>query len=50
MPLHFGKIFAAISLLTVAAFLLWLLFTTFFATNQEKIEQHGAVELATIPA
>ena len=52
MSLHFGKIFAAISLLTVAAFLLWLLFTTFFATNQadEKIERHGAVELATIPA
>ncbi len=50
MPLHSGKIFAAISLLTVAAFLLWLLFTTFFATNQEKSERHGAVELATIPA
>ena len=46
MPLHFGKIFAAISLLTIAAFVLWLLFTTFFATEQadEKIEQHGAVE------
>jgi len=43
MPVHFGKIFAAISLITVAAFLLWLLFTTFFATEQadEKIEQHG---------
>ena len=48
MPLHFGKIFAAISLLTIAAFVLWLLFTTFFATEQaeERIEQHGAVELA----
>jgi len=52
MPLHFGKIFAAISLLTVAPFLLWLLFTTFFATNQadEKIERHGAIELAVISA
>ncbi len=52
MPLHFGKIFAAISLITIAAFVLWLLFTTFFATEQadEKIEQHGAVELAAIPA
>jgi hypothetical protein len=51
MPLHFGKIFAAISLITIAAFVLWLLFTTFFATEQadEKIEQHGAVELAAIP-
>ena len=47
MPLHFGKIFAAIALLTVAAFVLWLLFTTLFATEQaeQKIEQHGAVEL-----
>ena len=33
MPLHFGKIFGAIALLTVAAFVLWLLFTTFFATE-----------------
>ena len=43
MPLHFGNIFAAISLITIAAFLLWLLFTTFFATEQadEKIEQQG---------
>jgi hypothetical protein len=50
MPLHFGKIFAAISLLTIAAFVLWLLFTTFFATEQaeQKIEQHGAVELVGI--
>ncbi len=50
MPLHFCKIFAAISLLTIAAFVLWLLFTTFFATEQAevKIEQHGAVELVGI--
>jgi hypothetical protein len=47
MPLHFGKIGAAIALLTVAAFVLWLIFTTFFATEQaeQKIEQQGAVEL-----
>src|SRR4029079_4825824 len=47
MPLHFGKIFGAIALLTVAAFVLWLLFTTFFATEQadQKIERTGAVEL-----
>ena len=47
MPLHFGKVFAAIALLTVAAFVLWLLFTTFFATEQaeQKIEQSGALEL-----
>jgi hypothetical protein len=47
MPLHFGKIGAAIALLTVAAFVLWLLATTFFATEQadQKIEGTGAVEL-----
>jgi hypothetical protein len=50
MPLHFGKIFEAISLLTIAAFVLWLFFTPFFATEQaeEKIEQHGAVEFVGI--
>jgi hypothetical protein len=47
MPLHFGKIGAAIALLTVAAFVLWLLFTTVFATEEadQQIEQRGAVEL-----
>jgi hypothetical protein len=47
MPLHFGKIGAAIALLTVAAFVLWLLATTFFPTEQaeQKIEDTGAVEL-----
>lgn len=48
MPLHFGKIGAAIALLTIAAFVLWLLWTTLFATEQaeQKLEQHGAVELS----
>ena len=43
MPLHFGKIFGAIALLTVAAFVLWLLLTTFFATEEadQKIEGRG---------
>jgi len=47
MPLHFGKIGAAIAVLTVAAFVLWLIATTFFATEQadQKIEETGAVEL-----
>jgi hypothetical protein len=46
MPLHFGKIGAAIALLTVAAFVLWLLVTTFFATEQaEQPLETGAVEL-----
>jgi hypothetical protein len=47
MPLHFGKIGAAIALITVAAFVLWLTFTTFFATEQtdQQIERTGAVTL-----
>jgi hypothetical protein len=47
MPLHFGKIGAAIALLTVAAFVLWLVVTTLFTTEQaeQKLEQTGAVTL-----
>lgn len=47
MPLHFGKIFAAMALLTVGAFIAWLLFTTLFATEQaeQKIEKTGATGL-----
>jgi len=47
MPLHFGKISAAIALLTVAAFVLWLLVTTFFATEEadQTLELTGALEL-----
>ena len=46
MPLHFGKIGAAIALLTVAAFVLWLI-VTLFTTEQaeQQIERTGAVEL-----
>ena len=52
MPLNFGKIFAAIALLTIAAFVLWLLFATFFATEraEQKIGRHGAVDLLGVPA
>ena len=48
MPLHFGEIFAAIALLTIGAFIAWLLFTTLFATEEaeQKIEKSGAVELS----
>jgi mannitol-specific phosphotransferase system IIBC component len=52
MPLHFGKIFAAIALLTVGAFIAWLLFTTLFGTEQaeQKIEKTGAVGLGAAVA
>jgi len=51
MPLHFGKIGATIALLTVTAFVLWLIFTTFFATEQveQEIERTGAVALGASP-
>ncbi|HMK40310.1 MAG TPA: hypothetical protein VK451_02000 [Methyloceanibacter sp.] len=52
MPLHFGKIFAAIALLTVGAFIAWLLFTTLFATEQaeQKIDKTGAAEINVLVA
>jgi hypothetical protein len=31
MPLHFGKIFALIALITIAAFVLWQLWLAIFA-------------------
>ena len=40
MPLHFGKVFAAIVLLTVAAFVLWLLWGSFF--QGETVEEEPA--------
>ena len=45
MPLKFGKIGAAIALLTVGAFVLWLIVTTFFATEQaeETIQPTGSL-------
>jgi hypothetical protein len=48
MPLHLGKIFAAIALLTIGAFIIWLLFTTLFATEQaeQKIDKTGAAEFS----
>jgi hypothetical protein len=47
MPLHFGKVFAAVALITVAAFVLWLIATTFFATEEadQRIEQGRAITL-----
>jgi hypothetical protein len=47
MPLNFGKIGAAIALLTIAAFVLWLIATTFFATEEadQQIEQGSAITL-----
>ncbi|MGV1014275.1 MAG: hypothetical protein ACOYB4_04825 [Methyloceanibacter sp.] len=47
MPLSFGKIGAFIALFTIGAFILWLLVTSFFAseTVEEDAAPTGAIEL-----
>jgi hypothetical protein len=51
MPLNFGKLGAAIALITVAAFVLWLLFTTFFASETvEDAGQTGALQAPIVSA
>ena len=47
MPLSFGKIGAFIALFTIAAFILWLLVTSFFAseTVEKDAAATGAIEL-----
>ena len=47
MPLSFGKIGALIALFTIAAFILWLVITSFFAseTVEEDAAATGAIEL-----
>jgi hypothetical protein len=46
MPLSFGKIGAFIALFTIAAFILWLIVTSFFAseTVEEDAVNTGAIE------
>lgn len=46
MPLHFGKVFAVIVLLTIVAFLLWLVFGSFFE-GEEAGEGAAAVHIFT---
>jgi len=50
MPLHYGKIFAIIALLTIMAFVLWQRWIGFFAGVQldEKASTHHA-ELSLMP-
>lgn len=52
MPLSFGKIGSIIALLTVAAFVLWLLFTSFFAseTVEEDAGQTGSLSVSSATA
>lgn len=41
MPLHYGKVFAFIALLTIGAFILWLIWGAFFAG--ETVEEPAAL-------
>jgi hypothetical protein len=42
MPLHYGKVFAGIALLTIAAFILWQVWVAFFAG--ETVEEPAALD------
>jgi hypothetical protein len=50
MPLHFGKVFGFIALLTVAAFVLWLLWGALFAGEEVEQERPAALPSVTAPA
>jgi hypothetical protein len=45
MPLHYGKVFAFIALLTIAAFILWQVWVAFFAG--ETVEQPVTLDQGT---
>jgi hypothetical protein len=47
MPLSFGPVGKAIAILIIVAFVLWLIFTYFFATEEaaEEAEPVGAIEM-----
>lgn len=49
MPLSFGKIGAFIALFTIAAFILWLVITSFFASETvEEDAATGSIELGGV--
>ena len=51
MPLSFGPFGKAVAILVIAAFVLWLIFTYMFATEEvaEEAEQHRAAPAAALP-
>ena len=51
MPLSFGPFGKAVAILVIAAFVLWLIFTYMFATEEvaEEAEQVGAAPAAALP-
>jgi hypothetical protein len=50
MPLHFAKVFGVIALLTVAAFVLWLLWGALFQGAEVEQEQPASLPSVTAPA
>jgi len=50
MPLHFGKVFGVIALLTVAAFVLWLLWGALFEGAEVEKEHPASLPSVTAPA
>lgn len=49
MPLHLGKIVASIALLTIGAFILWLLFGSIL-TGERADQAGGTMPAPTAPA
>lgn len=48
MPLHYGKVFALIALVTVVAFILWQLWIAVFVG--ESVETPTGLNLKMVPA
>ena len=46
MPLHFGKVFAFIVFLTIGAFVLWMVFGSFF--EGEEAESGAAYQMSDV--
>jgi hypothetical protein len=46
MPLHFGKVFAFIVFLTIGAFVLWMVFGSFF--EGEEAESDAAYQMSDV--
>ena len=49
MPLHYGKLFGLIALITIGAFILWQLWVAFFAGETVEAPEPAAL-YQTLPA
>ena len=51
MPLSFGSFGKAVAILVIAAFVLWLIFTYMFASEEaaDEAEDDGSVQNLTLP-